>query len=87
MQHILEEIYADDYEAAYPDLRIESGDCHGECERGPIVRVNDSIVLREVDEEMAQKLMTDPESILGEVMHVLEQDRETFDRIIEGDLF
>lgn len=87
MQHIFEEQYEQKFEETYPDLLIESGDCQGECERGPIVRVNDSIVLREVDEQMAEKLMNDPESLLGEVMHVLEQDRETFDRIIQGDLF
>lgn len=59
----------------------------GDCEQGPIVKVNDSLLLRGVDNQTALQLLQDPESVMGQVMHVLEQDRETFDRIIKGELF
>lgn len=85
--HRLQEQYNNTFSEQYPQLRIQEGDCMGECEMGPIVRVNDSIVLRQVNEALVDQLLQDPESIIGDVMHVLEQDRDTFDRIIRGDLF
>jgi len=85
--HRLQTLYTEQYASQYPDLRIEEGDCKGDCEFGPIVRVNDSIVLREVEKEQAEQLLQNPESVMGDVMHVLEQDRETFERIIGGELF
>jgi NADH:ubiquinone oxidoreductase subunit E len=87
VQSTLQKRYLEEFDERYPELIIESGDCQGECERGPVIKVNDSIVLREVDKKMISKLFQNPESLLGEVMHVLEQDRDTFERIIKGDLF
>lgn len=85
--HRLNTRYVEQYGDMYPDLRIEAGDCNGDCEWGPIVKVNDSMVLRNVDKELVEQLLQHPEQILGDVMHVLEKDRETFDRIIGGELF
>jgi NADH:ubiquinone oxidoreductase subunit E len=80
-------LYNEEYQKTYPDLRIEPYDCMGDCEQGPIVKVNDSLLLRGVDNQTALQLLQDPESVMGQVMHVLEQDRETFERIIKGELF
>lgn len=80
-------LYAEEFTGKYPNLQIEAGDCMGDCEQGPIVKVNDSLLLRGVDNQTAVQLLQDPESVMGQVMHVLEQDRETFDRIIKGELF
>lgn len=85
--HRLENLYSEQYKSQYPNLQIESWDCMGECELGPIVKINDTIVLREVQKEQVDELFSNPEAVLGEVQHVLEQDRETFDRIIHGELF
>jgi NADH:ubiquinone oxidoreductase subunit E len=82
-----EKMHEEQYKKNYPTLKIEAGDCGGDCELGPIVRVNDSVVLRYVDKDQVEELMAHPETMLGEVMHVLEKDRETFDRIIKGELF
>lgn len=71
----------------HPDLRINWGGCQGDCEFGPIVRVNDSVVLREVTPDMIEQLIENPDAMMGEVMHVLENDRETFERIIDGQLW
>lgn len=71
----------------YPDLRIQWGSCNADCEFGPIVRVNDSVALREVTPEMIEGLIDNPDAMMGEVMHVLENDRETFERIIDGQLW
>lgn len=87
VQQKLESLYEEEYEETYPDLKIAAGDCMGDCEMGPIVKVNDSIILRNVNEATAEKLLSDPKAVLGEVMHVLEEDRDTFDRIIKGELF
>lgn len=87
VKHILETVWKEKYQEQYPDLRIIDGACSGDCEWGPVIKVNDSITLREVDRDMVERLLQDPEVMLGEVMHILEQDRETFDRIIEGELF
>lgn len=86
MLHRLENVYAERFTEAYPDLRIEAGDCNGGCEQGPIVKINDSVLLREVDNQTAQRILEDPESVLGDVMHVLEQDRDTFERIVGGEI-
>jgi len=83
----LTSLYSEEFKQKYPDLHIEVGDCMGDCEQGPIVKVNDSLLLRHVDNQTAEQLLRDPESVMGQVMHVLEQDRETFDRIIGGQLF
>lgn len=87
LMHRLTALYQEQYTAEYPDLRILPADCMGDCEQGPIVKVNDSILLREVDHQKAQQLLADPQSLLGQVMHVLEQDRATFERIINGELY
>ncbi len=79
--------WEESYKDTYPDLLIEAGDCSGDCEWGPIVTVNDSIILRHFEKESVEELLQNPSQMLGEVMHVLEQDRETFDRIIAGDLY
>lgn len=83
----LESRYEEKYKEAYPDLMIIDGDCMGDCEQGPIVKVNESMVLREATKEMMERLLENPEDVLGEVMHVLEQDREIFERIIDGELY
>lgn len=85
--HRLQSLFEEQYKNVYPGLQIEAEDCMGDCEQGPIVRVNDSFLLREVDNQTVQRLLEHPEEVLGQVMHVLEQDRETFERIIHGDLF
>lgn len=85
--HRLEKQYAERFSEVYPDLIIEPGDCQGDCEQGPIVKVNDSILLREVDNQMAQEILEDPDGVLSDLMHVQEDDRETFERIINGDLY
>ncbi|MCW1930445.1 MAG: (2Fe-2S) ferredoxin domain-containing protein [Candidatus Kerfeldbacteria bacterium] len=82
-QSLLKERYAD----KYPNLHIVAWDCMGDCEMGPVVKVNDSTLLRLVDQDTVDKLMADPETVIGQVMHVLEQDRETFERIVSGDLY
>ena len=87
VMHRLQTRWEELYKDKYPNLRIEAGDCSGDCEWGPVVTVNDSIILRHVDKEMAERLLENPDEMLGEGMHVLEQDRDTFDRIIGGDLF
>lgn len=83
----LTSLYNEEFKQKYPGLNIEPWDCMGDCEQGPVVKVNDSLLLRGVDNQTALQLLQDPESVMGQVMHVLEQDRETFDRIIGGDLF
>ncbi len=85
--HRLTALYAEEFKEKYPDLRIEACDCIGDCEQGPIVKVNDSLLLRGVDNQTALQLLQDPQPVMGQVMHVLEQDRETFERIIRGELF
>lgn len=85
--HRLVALQQEEFNGKYPDLRIEGCDCIGDCEQGPIVKVNDSLLLRGVDNQTALQLLQDPQSVMGQVMHVLEQDRETFERIIRGELF
>src|SRR3989339_347573 len=80
----LESLYEEKYKAIYPQLRIERGDCLGDCEQGPIVRVNDAIFLRNVNNQQIQQLLDHPEEVLGTVQHVREQDREIFERILGG---
>ncbi len=82
----LKELSEGDYLERYPKLRVVPFDCNGDCEMGPIVNVNDSMHLREVDIAMVDNLMENPDSVLGEVMHVLEKDRGTFERIIGGEI-
>jgi len=84
--HRLETVYNERFQEKYPDLRIEVGDCNGGCEQGPIVKINDSVMLRNVDNQTAQQILEDPESVMGDVMHVLQEDRETFERIISGEI-
>lgn len=84
--HRLQRVYEERFRSVYPDLQIEAGDCMGDCEQGPIVKINDSFLMRNVDNQQAQQLIENPESVIGEVMHVLEKDRETFDRIINGEI-
>ncbi len=85
--HRLQSLYADKGKGLYPNLLILTEDNCGDCEQGPIVHVNDSTVLRRVDTAMIEELFKDPEAVLGSVMHVLAEDRQTFDRIVGGDLF
>lgn len=80
-------LFKEKYAEAYPKLLIVASDCAGECELGPIVKVNDSTILREVDQQKIEELFAHPEAVLGKVMHVLEQDRETFERIVAGELY
>lgn len=85
---MLERVYTEEgYYEKHPDLQIEGGDCMGDCEQGPIVKVNDAVLLRHADKEKARQLLDDPEAVLGEVMHVLDEDQDTFNRILSGDLF
>ncbi len=84
---VAERFYDEKMKQDYPELIIESGDCMGDCEQGPVVRVNDTIVMRKVDTDKIKQLLEDPEGTLGEVRHIQEQDRETFERIIGGELF
>jgi NADH:ubiquinone oxidoreductase subunit E len=79
--------YDEQYREKYPDLKIEAGDCNGDCEQGPIVKINDALLLRGVDTARAKDLLERPQDVLGDVMHVLEEDRQTFDRILNGELF
>lgn len=80
-------VYAERFTAVYPNLQIIEWDCNGDCEQGPVVKVNDSVLLREMDNQRAQQLLEDPEAVLGQVMHVQEEDRDTFERIISGELY
>lgn len=84
--HRLQQLYEEQYQKEYPNLQIQAGDCMGDCELGPIVKVNDSLILRQCEKETMDKLLSDPNSVMGEVMHVLEKDRETFERIVGGEL-
>lgn len=83
----LQTVYKDRFTSVYPKLQIVPGDCNGGCEQGPMVKVNDAVLLREVDNQAAQEILEDPSAILGEVVHVLEEDRGTFDRIVSGELY
>lgn len=85
IKQLLVDLYTNQYTERYPKLLIDDGVCQGDCERGPIVYVNDTVWLSEVDKETAQQLLEEPESLLGDVMHVLEKDRDTFERIISGE--
>lgn len=85
--HRLESLYEEQYREQYPKLQIISGECMGECDQGPNIQVNESIWLRDFDTKQAEELMKNPEAVLGQVMHVREQDRETFERIITGELY
>lgn len=85
--HRLQTQYEERFQEVYPDLRIEEGDCNGDCEQGPIVKVNDALLLRNVDPQRAQELLERPQDVLGDVMHILEEDRQAFDRILNGELF
>lgn len=71
----------------YPTLQVTWGSCQGDCEFGPIVRINDSVVLREVEPDSMDRLLDNPDTLMGDIMHVLEKDRETFNRIIGGELW
>lgn len=79
--------WSESFSRTYPDVLIKEWNCSGDCEMGPIVQVNDSIILREVQESTIDQLLSDPQRVLGGVLHVLEQDRDAFERIIHGDLF
>ncbi|MBI2411376.1 MAG: NAD(P)H-dependent oxidoreductase subunit E [Candidatus Kerfeldbacteria bacterium] len=83
----LQSEYDEKFRSKYPQLQIQVGDCMGDCEQGPIVKVNDAILLRGADNAMMLRLLENPEEVLGQVMHVLEEDRETFERIVKGELF
>lgn len=85
--HIVDKLITEEYKEQYAKLQVTTQDCMGDCEQGPIVKVNDSYILREVDNEKIKELLADPEKILSEVSHVQEKDRETFERIIDGELF
>lgn len=83
----LQSAWKEHYAQKYPQLQIVAGDCMGDCEMGPVIKVNDSTILRLVDTHKVEELLENPEQVLGEIMHVLEQDRETFERIVAGDLY
>lgn len=85
--HRLQSLYDEQFKHTYPSLQIVTGECQGDCEQGPVLQVNDSVWLREVSMQQAMDLLQNPEAVLGQVMHVKEQDREIFERIIHGDLF
>lgn len=85
--HRFHEEYATRFRDAYPELRIVAFDCNGECEQGPIVKINETLLLRHVEKEQVRGMLENPESMIGDVQHVLEKDRETFDRIVDGDLY
>ncbi len=85
--HRLQTVYKDRFTSVYPKLQIVAGDCNGGCEEGPIVKVNDAVLLREVDNHAAQEILENPSVVLGEVIHVLEEDQEAFDRIASGELY
>jgi NADH:ubiquinone oxidoreductase subunit E len=83
----LHEQYAAQFQSVYPNLQITGGDCQGECETGPNVRVNDQFLLKEVDKDKAKMLLENPDILLGEIQHVQEKDQETFQRIVSGELY
>lgn len=83
----VETLYSSQYQDAYPELKIEPGDCMGDCEMGPIVIVNGNIILRQVTSDTVRTLLENPEAVLSDVQHVQEEDRETFERIIQGGLY
>lgn len=85
--HRLQTQYREHHQTEYANLHIDACECVGDCEQGPIVRVNDSIILRQMDNVKSKQLLEKPSEIVGEIVHVLEEDREVFDRIIKGDLF
>lgn len=83
----LHEQYAAEFQTTYPGLQITAGDCQGECETGPNVRVNDAFLLKNVDKDKAKLLLENPDILLGEIQHVQEKDQETFQRIVSGELY
>lgn len=83
----LQNVWKEQYAEKYPTLQIIASDCMGDCEQGPILKVNDSMLIRLADQSTAEQLLKDPETVLGQVMHVLEKDRDTFERIINGELY
>ncbi len=83
----LHEQYAAHFQDVYPGLQITGGDCGGECENGPVVRVNDVVILKEVDKDRAKMLLESPDVLLGEIQHVQEKDQATFERIVSGELY
>ena len=83
----LHERYASEFQSVYPNLHITAGDCQGECETGPNVRVNDEFLLKAVDKDKAAMLLESPDILLGEIQHVQEKDQETFQRIVSGELY
>lgn len=85
--HRLQKVFQERFTTTYPALEIRTFDCMGDCEQGPIVRVNERIVLRHMDNYKAQQLLEDPASILGDAVDVHAQDTQTFDNIVNGDLF
>src|SRR3989339_1573592 len=82
----LENLYAEKFREQYPNLIIEKVDCLGDCAQGPIIKINDAIVLRNFEKEKVPLLFENPEAVLGKIMHVQDEDREAFERIIGGDL-
>lgn len=84
---VLELLDEEGYRKQYPNILVGDWDCSEDCELGPIIKVNDSVLLRHAEKEDIENLFQDPESVLGEIMHVLEDEREAFERIIEGELF
>lgn len=85
--HRLQTVFQERFMEKYPQLVIESFDCMGDCEQGPIVKVNDRLLLRNMDNYKAQQLLEDPETFLHDVVDVHENDHVVFDRIASGDLF
>lgn len=83
----LQRMYTDQYAETYPSLCIEAGECMGDCEQGPVLKINDAVLLRNVDNKKAEELLQNPQAVLGEALHVLQEDRETFDRLLNGELY
>ncbi|MFH1425986.1 MAG: (2Fe-2S) ferredoxin domain-containing protein [Candidatus Kerfeldbacteria bacterium] len=81
------DLYEQKYKEQYPELKIIEGDCNGDCEQGPTILVNKSIVVRKATEDTICRLLENPDDVVGELSHVQEEDKETFERIVQGDLY
>lgn len=85
--HRFHEAYGSKYMNVFPQLQIEAWDCAGECEQGPVVKVNETMLFRQVEKDFVAELFENSAKVLGDVQNVQEKDKDAFDRIIKGELY
>lgn len=76
-----------EYASQYPQLQVRPFDCQGDCDQGPVMRVNENYLVRSTTETQIETLFASPDSVMGELQFVRDGDKEIFDRIVEGGLF